>query len=643
MPIIDFETKSDFDLGEVGLYRYADPRYTHPICMAWDASDMWTPPGVTWDSYGVWWPGESTPPILKHAIAYNATFYAHNSEFDEAIWEVVCGFPRVMWVDTMALAAYNGFPLGLDEIGKALGLGGKDKPGRAAMLKMGKPPFPDTPQLRVDCGRYAFDDVAKVKALLAHCDPLTPALQAAYAAHRVINERGVSVDMNAVALIMRMLQNYTDARVLPLEAELGFRLTQRDVLLKWLNARGAGLENLQAEVLERWLANPRHEDNFDYDEYTRSVVKARLLAGLASVKKYKVLANMVSIDWRLRGQYQFLTAKSGRHSSKGVQVHNLIRSAVDDLFFELIHVFDASGAIAAILGDPFEQCSKAVRQCFAAEEGNELIAADYAQVELRIILWLAGEYAQLDKLAAGNDLYIELAWEIFGDWTLTKKDNDFERQVGKKGKLGCGYGVGPDTFQEMCAKEGISIDRGVAARTVRAYRTTTPGVVTFWDCVEEAYEAAFQGSGEMVDLTMVAGGPSISFQVEGENLLVFLPSGRRLIYREAVFSGDGLSYMGVHPKTHQWTRLRIWGSAMTGHIVQGIAACLLHDATVRLNAHYAIVLHTHDEIVIEAPKGLVLPKEFGDRMAEAPAWAKTRAKNLPIAVDVFSGPRYKKG
>ena len=627
--IIDFETRSSLDLSVVGAYRYADPRFTTPICMSWK---MWT------GSSGTWWPNYPMPELVQAAIRCKEPFAAHNSEFDELIWERVLGWPAVDWVDTMALAAYNGFPLGLDQIAISLGIESKDKAGRKAMLKMSKPPYPDTPELRSLTGRYCVHDVEITEALIRHCESLPPELRDLYKAHRAVNSTGIAVDVASVQLIQNVLTDYISSRVHPVEEVLGFRLSQVPVLLAWLNSRGACLENLQSDNLERWLT----DNTGTVGTFTREVVQARLLAGLASVKKYTSLENQVSDAGRLRGQYQFLTCRSGRMSSKGVQVHNLLRAKVDDKFFDLLP--DGLEAIERELGNPFEQCSKALRQCFVAGEGNELTIGDYAQIELRVILWLVGEYGQLDRLADGEDLYIELARDIFENPDLTKKANDFERQVGKKGKLGCGYGIGPEAFQNMCAKEGIVISRELACRTVAIYRTSMKRVTVFWDCVEECYDEAFKHPQEKIALEMVEGGPKIEFMFDGSHLRVFLPSGRRLIYREAELGPDGLSYMGVHPKTHQWVRLRIWGSAMTGHIVQGIAACLLHSAMVRLNACMpSLELHTHDECGVEAPIGLIDLQTFGAIMGEAPEWTKTRAKDLPIKVDVNQCKRYAKG
>ena len=633
MLLVDFETKSLLDLGQAGSYNYADPAVTEVLCMAWQCSGI---------ERGVWWPGEPIPGPVSRAISLAEDVCSH-SNFDRLIWERVLGWPLMNWHDSMALAAYNGYPLGIDQIALALGIEGKDKDGRAAMLKMSKPPFPDTPALRRMTVRYCLHDVEVMDALVARCEPLTPALQRLYEAHGDINARGIAVDVASVLKIAAMLAEYAEARVKPLEDELGFKLSQVAVLLKWLNARGAGLHSLQSDELERWLDH-RDEDLFEYGEYTRKVVEARLLAGMASVKKFMSMLRSTSPDGRLRGQYQFLTCRSGRMSSKGVQIHNLLRDSVHEDFFELLPNMDAIGAV---LGDPFAQAAKSLRQTFIAEDGNELLIGDYAQIELRVLLWLAGEYAQLDRLAAGEDLYIELAREIFERPELNKAENDFERQVGKKGKLGCGYGIGPRAFQDMCAKEGIAVSQELSQRTVRIYRSTMLGVVSFWDYVEECYEAAFRSPGEFITLAMKANGPELSFVLAKGNLKVVLPSGRRLIYREARLDHEGLSYMGVHPKTHQWVRLRLWGSAMTGHIVQGIAACLLHEAIVRLNAKYRepcrVVLHTHDEVGTEAPIGLISLKEYADRMAEAPEWTKTAAKDLPIKVEASKGIRYKKG
>ena len=70
-----------------------------------------------------------------------------------------------------------------------------------------------------------------------------------------------------------------------------------------------------------------------------------------------------------------------------------------------------------------------------------------------------------------------------------------------------------------------------------------------------------------------------------------------------------------------------------------MARDLLVDAMKRLRAAgYALVLHTHDEIVAEMPVGQGSVEEFKRLLVEVPAWAQ----GLPIAAKVFERSRFKK-
>jgi DNA polymerase len=83
--------------------------------------------------------------------------------------------------------------------------------------------------------------------------------------------------------------------------------------------------------------------------------------------------------------------------------------------------------------------------------------------------------------------------------------------------------------------------------------------------------------------------------------------------------------------------LGAWGGMLTENIVQGIARDLLAAAILRLEAAtYPVVLHVHDEIVCESPKGEGSLDEFKYLIERAPEWVA----GMPIAAKVRQGPRF---
>ena len=79
-------------------------------------------------------------------------------------------------------------------------------------------------------------------------------------------------------------------------------------------------------------------------------------------------------------------------------------------------------------------------------------------------------------------------------------------------------------------------------------------------------------------------------------LFITIPSGRKLAYNQ--FGGESVTYEGIGV-TKKWERIESYGPKFVENIVQGVARDILCYAlkTLRLSS---IVMHIHDEVVIEA-------------------------------------------
>jgi len=83
-----------------------------------------------------------------------------------------------------------------------------------------------------------------------------------------------------------------------------------------------------------------------------------------------------------------------------------------------------------------------------------------------------------------------------------------------------------------------------------------------------------------------------------------------------------------------------YGGKLTENIVQAIARDIEAEAIVRLENHgdYPVVLHCHDEMLVEPDIDKLDKKVFEELVAEPPDWAP----DLPIAIDTWYGNRYHK-
>ena len=126
-------------------------------------------------------------------------------------------------------------------------------------------------------------------------------------------------------------------------------------------------------------------------------------------------------------------------------------------------------------------------------------------------------------------------------------------------------------------------------------------------------------------------------------LFIRLPSGRRLAYvkpRIGVnkFGGDSITYEGIGEQ-RKWMRLESYGPKFVENIVQATARDLLVEAMRRLSHKgYKIVMHIHDEVVLEVPDEVSSVAEVCAIMAETPLWAV----GLILNADGYECDFYKK-
>jgi DNA polymerase I len=123
-----------------------------------------------------------------------------------------------------------------------------------------------------------------------------------------------------------------------------------------------------------------------------------------------------------------------------------------------------------------------MRNCFVAGPDNLLVAADYSQIELRVLAHLSGEAALLEAFAQGADIHARTASLLFD-----KPEKDIvhdERRQAKTINFGLLYGMGP---QKLARDLGIKID--AAKMFIEKYFERLPGLSTFYDGIVASAKA----------------------------------------------------------------------------------------------------------------------------------------------------------
>ncbi len=296
-------------------------------------------------------------------------------------------------------------------------------------------------------------------------------------------------------------------------------------------------------------------------------------------------------------------------------------------------------------GSPLAVLSDCLRGMLVAKPGHKLIAADFSNIEGRVLAWLAGEKWKLKAFidfdnGVGPDLYKISAARVYGK-SISEID-DFMRQIGKVAELALGYQGGVGAFQSMAKNYGVKVADKVADNIKLAWREANPAIVHYWYDLESMAKAAVMSPGQKYSVG------ATSYLVKGSFLWCQLPSKRVLCYPYPKLEKiktpwdaykDAVTYMGESSQSRKWEKQTAYGGLFAENITQAVARDVLVDAMFRVEAkNYPIVFHVHDEIITEVPEEFGSVKELENIMNEVPAWAN----GLPVATEGWSERSYRK-
>lgn len=649
---IDFETRSTVKLGKkggVGAPKYAAHPSTQVLCMAYQVDDA---------PVQIWVPGEKNCPFdpSGHLIE------AHNAMFERCIWHHIMvkrrGWPKIkssQWRCSASRAAAMALPRSLENVGLALALPKqKDAEGHAIMLKLARPRKPSKNNSAVWHWRdedyrklrsYCMDDVATERCLGESEDvyELSKEELFLWQLDQTINLRGFKVDIPVIEAAKRIILQWERVVTNEIRVMTNGELTsvrQIAKVVKWCGAHGFPLPNLQKRTVDNFL-----QTHPDLPADVSFVLRARQSLGKSSTAKLAAMLASADADGRVRDTMMFHGASTGRWAGQRSQPQNYPKNdGIDqERAIELITAQDLRG-IRHEFGDPMATISRCLRGMIIAPPGKRFYGADFSKIELCVLCWLANQIDILELLRAGEDVYVRQAMQIYD--CVREDVHEVERDIGKRGVLGCGYGCAWKTFREMVYKQtGLLISQRLAMDVVNGYRSMFHKVVSYWyslnDCVMEVVK-----TGETKAIGQLRWG------IKDNYLHCRLPSGRLLSYykprilpvrkpwtRDGEPGQDSVTYMGVDAITKKWKREDTYGGKLVENVTQAIARDLLAYTMPRAEAAgYPIVLHVHDEILSETDENFGSVKEFEDIMGVLPAWAK----GCPVKAEGWTGMRYKK-
>ena len=671
IPVVcDFETASGCDLKTAGAARYAEDPTTEVICFTF-AQYFWSP-----------YDRRNEPHLLDVVNNENYQFVAHNAFFEKSIWRSIMvpdfGFPDIAddrWHDTMAVCAMKNLPLSLDRAAVVLRLPyQKDNAGSRLTKSLSKPrkdgSFDRSAETLQRVYAYNAADIAATASLHRRVSVLPDDERAVWLLDQGINARGVRLDLAFV----RAAQRVVDRASGPLGREFesltgGLSFNQVGKVGEWVKSRGVDLPNLQKETVDEALAVPDDDEDesladLDGDDPRRGpprlpddvrrALEIRRLIGSASVKKLRAMDRCVCSDGRARGLLQYHGAGTGRWAGRLLQPQNFPRGTLDEevtpaMAVEAILSEDPDW-VSMMLGKPaVESVLSSLRYALIPDEGKVFAAGDFAQIEARIVLALAGQWDKVELLAKGEDPYLSLASRVYHR-TLTKADKK-ERQVGKSGVLGLGFGMGWVRFQGWVQKSSaVTLDEDLCRSVVDTYRKEwAPEVPKLWYALMDAANRAVWDR----RATEAYG---VRYEVADGFLTALMPSGRKLYYwnpqpvKEAMpWNPDDIrqSFTYQAMKSGQWRTIKAFGGLLCENVVQALARDLMvHSMFICEAEGLPVVLTVHDEVVTEpwADGRRMQDEDHGfvleQIMSDIPPWAK--GLNIPVKAETWVGDRYRK-
>lgn len=661
--VLDFETASACELKQAGSSAYAQHPTTEVLCLSFECErtiETWVPDEHHWDIRQ-----------FLHALAVDpeVTFVAHNAGFEKDIWRYIMvpqfGFPDIpnsRWDDTMAVCAMKQIPQDLDTAARVLGLNiEKDMEGSRLTIGLSRVNkktgmyLVRTPEIMSRVYRYCETDVRTQRSMLNRIGHLTEGERKVWLLDQRINERGVKIDLDYVSACREIVDKASEPLAAEFTSLTGLKVTQAVKLKDWVIAQGVNIPNLTKETLAELLGD--EDDEYDGIEQVDASIQLppavekaltiRRLVGSASIKKLGRMESCVGGDGRVRRLLQYHGAGPGRWAGRLLQPQNFPRGTleIDDKAPPPEMVVDAIMSrdpeyVASLIGPPVETVVSGLRHALIAANGRRYLSGDFAQIEARIVLALAGEQAKLDIMREGGSLYLDMGKLIYSR-SLDKKKDPGEYQTAKNTVLGLGFQMGWRKFKARYAKDKPD---EFAQRIVKLYREVwAPGVPDLWEAIEEAAVRTVWDRTPHEAYGML-------YALEDGWLTARLPSGRKLWYWDPRSVRKAMPWdpTDVRPawtyramKLGQVKTIDAFGGLLTENVVQGLARDILVSAMFKLErANFPLVLTVHDEAVAEPLEKDVDEQAFAQIMTDLPSWA--RSLQVPIAVETWSGGRYRK-
>ena len=645
---IDLETYSPRDLKRVGTYAYVDgPDFE--ILLFGFAFDE-DPVQVVDLAEGEKLPAD----VLRALFSPDVFKTAYNANFEITCLSKYFGkqIDTSQWVCTSVLALTLGLPGYLTGVAQALNLPDDKQKlsiGRRLIEYFCKPCKPtktnggrerNLPQHDSDkwelFKQYCGQDVEVERTVLNKLSRFKPneKEQRLWNLDQKIVRTGILIDRPLVENAIKCDEQIKTEGMQQLRYVTGLENPNSVAQLKnWLSQEiGTEVPSLTKAVAQDLLQQ-------DIPSEIKKALELKLLISKTSVKKYSAMVNAACRDDRIRGLLQFYGAnRTGRWAGRIVQVHNLPQNHLSDLDEARSLVRNGDFDMLELLyPNASDVLSQLIRTALIASPGKTFIVADFSAIEARVIAWLAGERWRQEVFATTGKIYEASASKMFHVPIEEVTKGSTLRQKGKVAELALGYQGGVGALMQMGADK-MGLDEKELADIVSKWRKASPKIVQFWWDAEAAAKTAIE---KRMSVQIQHG---IAFQFEAGMLFIRLPSGRRIAYakprlEENKMGRTSITYLGVNQTNKSWCRLETYGGKLVENIVQATARDCLAEAMLKLDeAGYKILMHVHDEVIIESDPADGELEKVIKIMSENVSWNR----GLKLDADGYTTPYYRK-
>lgn len=624
---IDIETFSSINISKSGVYKYVESEDFEVLLFAYSID------GGKTEIVDIANGEELSEEIIQVLLDDNVIKWAFNAQFERICLSRFLKLTKgtylnpKSWRCTMIWSAYMGLPFSLEGVGKVLGLEkqklieGKDlikyfcvpcTPTKSNGFRNRN--FPYHNKIKWEAFKtYNIRDVDTEKEIQCKLMkfPVPDFIWEEYNLDQEINDRGIKVDLDFVERVIALDDKVRTKLMSELQILTELENPNSVVQLKgWLSEQGVETESLDKKSVKELVKVTKGE--------VSKALALRMQLSKSSIKKYQAMKDVACEDNRCRGMFQFLGAnRTGRFSGRNVQLQNLPRNTMKELFEVRSIIKNRNGDILELLYDNVPDIlSQLIRTAFVPKENMKFYVADFSSIEARVIAWLAGETWREELFKKGGDIYCMSASQMFGVPVVKHGINGDLRQKGKIAELACGYGGSVGALTAMGALD-MGLKEDELKPLVLSWREANQNIVALWWTVDKAIKDAIAMKG----VTKTHG---IEFECRSGLLRIRLPSGRKLTYIKPKieinkFGCESVTYEGIGV-AKKWERIESYGPKFVENIVQAISRDILIYALQNLS-DYNIVAHVHDEIIIEAPENTKLEDICGT-MSQAPYWAK---------------------